>query len=548
MPTLSTRRNRILWSILLCLSLIGFPLISHALFVEDVPNPQQQSGVWVTDMANILSERTETQLNQMISELEATTGAELAVVTVPTTSPSPTAKAFTTELFNTWQIGKEGEENGVLFLTSVGDRRVEIETGYGVESILPDAQVAEIINTQITPKLRGGDWDGGILAGTIALVTQLSGNPPVTEFSDPSLPTPFLGITALIATIFSFYGYKKVKSRTTQPLSLEPQGRSLVISEFDNRLPPSVSGWIYGIVFSLTFALILLLPIVDPSGRLWQGFAILSLGVGTVVLSINLGRRMYHSVTTKVLEPKRFVNSKLISMSLTVLLLGLFSVLIIPIGGNILSAISQTLFMPWPSFREFSGLFLFLCVLVSSLVSYVISPWIIAQFLAKVLVNCRKCQTPLLQINPESLSDRFNPPQQVAQRLGSTRFEGWHCSHCYPDDSSPFHLRRYLLNQERFSECPHCQEFTMIVIEQQTLKKATYERGGILQIVYECQSCHHREDTQKKIPRLTHDRSSSYNGGYGGDYGGGGGGFSGGGGSGGFGGGSSGGGGAGGDF
>ncbi|MGL5193352.1 MAG: hypothetical protein ACRC8Y_07080, partial [Chroococcales cyanobacterium] len=163
--------------------------------------------------------------------------------------------------------------------------------------------------------------------------------------------------------------------------------------------------------------------------------------------------------------------------------------------------------------------------------------------------KCQKCENPLIQLNPTHLSDRFTPPQQVAKRLGSTRFEGWHCPHCYPDDSSSFHLRRYLLNPNRFSECPHCHEFTMILVEQKTLRKATYERGGIRQMVYECQSCHHREDTQQKLPRLTSDSSSSYGGGYGGNYGGGGGGYGGGGGGGGgFGGGSSGGGGAGGDF
>ena len=52
----------------------------------------------------------------MISELEKENGTEIAVVTVPTTKPSPTPKAFTTELFNTWGIGKKGKDNGILFL------------------------------------------------------------------------------------------------------------------------------------------------------------------------------------------------------------------------------------------------------------------------------------------------------------------------------------------------------------------------------------------------------------------------------------------------
>ncbi len=86
----------ILWIILLSLSLVCFPILSHALNVNDVPNPRKESNGWVTDMANILSQSTETLLNEMISQLEADTGAEIAVVTVSTTAPAPSPKAFTT--------------------------------------------------------------------------------------------------------------------------------------------------------------------------------------------------------------------------------------------------------------------------------------------------------------------------------------------------------------------------------------------------------------------------------------------------------------------
>jgi uncharacterized protein len=85
----------------------------------------------------ILDEPTEAQLNSVISQLERSNGTEIAVVTVPETAPSASPKEFTTALFKSWGIGKKGKDNGVLFLISKGDRRVEIETGYGVEAILP---------------------------------------------------------------------------------------------------------------------------------------------------------------------------------------------------------------------------------------------------------------------------------------------------------------------------------------------------------------------------------------------------------------------------
>ncbi|PMB53920.1 hypothetical protein CEN39_01825 [Fischerella thermalis CCMEE 5201] len=168
--------KRVFWLSLFSSAILLYPLSSLAVTVQEVPNPRKQNGGWVSDMAGILSNQTEAQINQIISQLEAKNGTEMAVVTVPETAPASSPKKFATELFNNWGIGKKGQDNGVLFLISVGDRRVEIETGYGVEAILPDAKVGNIIDTQIIPRFKQGDFEGGTLAGTKALVIVLEGD------------------------------------------------------------------------------------------------------------------------------------------------------------------------------------------------------------------------------------------------------------------------------------------------------------------------------------------------------------------------------------
>lgn len=97
-------------------------------------------------------------------------------LTVPETIPSASPKQFATTLFNHWGIGKQEKNNGVLFLISKNDRRVEIETGYGIQPILPDAKVSEIIKTQVTPRFKQADYNGGTLAGTGALIAALGGS------------------------------------------------------------------------------------------------------------------------------------------------------------------------------------------------------------------------------------------------------------------------------------------------------------------------------------------------------------------------------------
>jgi uncharacterized protein len=179
--------QQIISSSLLCFSAIAFPVTSQAITVKEVPNPRQVNNTWVTDKANILSNSTETQLNKMISDLEAKNGSEIAVVTVPDTKPSATPKAFATELFNFWGIGKKGKNNGVLLLISSGERRIQIETGSGIQSILPDAKAVRIIETEITPRFKQQNFDGGTLAGTKALVNVLQ-TPRVNAQSQTTRP------------------------------------------------------------------------------------------------------------------------------------------------------------------------------------------------------------------------------------------------------------------------------------------------------------------------------------------------------------------------
>lgn len=159
------------------------PFASQALTVEEVTNPQTTNNAWVTDMADILSDDAETKLNQIISNLEKTNGTEIAVVTVPETVPADSPKTFATQLFNYWGIGKAKSNNGILFLISTGDNRVEIETGYGIEAILPNTQVSKIINTKITPQYKQGNFDGGTIDGTKALISSLDSPLPKEKIS-----------------------------------------------------------------------------------------------------------------------------------------------------------------------------------------------------------------------------------------------------------------------------------------------------------------------------------------------------------------------------
>jgi uncharacterized protein len=167
---LATRKR--LWTSILSIAIACQPY-AIAAPIHTIPHPRESYGGWVTDQAEILSEQAEEQLNQMITELEKKNGTEMAVVTVFNTQPAVSPKVFATELFNYWGIGKAQTNNGVLFLVSTQERRIEIEIGYGLESLLTHDILIGIIREQIIPHYRQGDFDTGTLEGTKALISLL---------------------------------------------------------------------------------------------------------------------------------------------------------------------------------------------------------------------------------------------------------------------------------------------------------------------------------------------------------------------------------------
>lgn len=142
-----------------------------AVSVEDVPNPREQNG-WVSDTIDILEPGDEKWLNYHIDDLERDLGVEVAVVTVEQVD-TPTPKDFATELFNYWGIGKAEANNGLLILLVRGERRLEMETGYGMESKLTNTWLKRMQTEKMVPLFKQGDYGPGVIAGFEACEARL---------------------------------------------------------------------------------------------------------------------------------------------------------------------------------------------------------------------------------------------------------------------------------------------------------------------------------------------------------------------------------------
>ncbi|MBT8321647.1 MAG: TPM domain-containing protein, partial [Eudoraea sp.] len=97
-----------------------------------------------------------------------------------------------------WGIGQAGKDNGILILLAEGDRRIAIQTGYGVEEFLTDAMSNRIIDRRIIPKFRDGDYYGGLDAGADAIFEVLTGQFEEGRSFDQSKDIPFGAILPFI--------------------------------------------------------------------------------------------------------------------------------------------------------------------------------------------------------------------------------------------------------------------------------------------------------------------------------------------------------------
>jgi uncharacterized protein len=148
-------------------------------FAASGPQFPQLSGR-VVDDAHVLTPEVQADLTAKLADLEQKTSRQLVVVTLPSLGDSA-IEDYGVQLLRHWAIGQKGLNNGALFIIAPAARKVRIEVGYGLEGQLTDALSSVILQRAVLPKFKAGDMSGGIVAGTDALIEQLSVDPSTAE-------------------------------------------------------------------------------------------------------------------------------------------------------------------------------------------------------------------------------------------------------------------------------------------------------------------------------------------------------------------------------
>jgi len=159
-------------------------LLAAAIAVAGAAGPAQ-AREWpaprghLSDFAGIIDPASADSIQALAVELKEKTGAELAVVTIQDLGGESIEPAAV-ELFQQWGIGGKGNDDGVLILLALGERRVKIEVGYGLEGILPDGRCGTIIRLVMGPDLHADRFGAGLQRGAEAVANVIAKDRGVT--------------------------------------------------------------------------------------------------------------------------------------------------------------------------------------------------------------------------------------------------------------------------------------------------------------------------------------------------------------------------------
>jgi uncharacterized protein len=143
----------------------------------------------VTDLTGTLTPDQIATLDQRLREFEAAEGSQIAVLFVPTTQPE-TIEQYSIRVAESWRLGRQGVDDGVLLVVAREDRAVRIEVGYGLEGALPDVLANRITDQVIVPRFRSGDFYGGVVSAIDRIIAVVEGEPLPEALQRPQGEAP----------------------------------------------------------------------------------------------------------------------------------------------------------------------------------------------------------------------------------------------------------------------------------------------------------------------------------------------------------------------
>ena len=148
-------------------------LLAHAGWSQNIParpNPPRL----VNDYAHVMSADQIEALERKLVAYDDSTSTQLAIITVESTGDYP-IEDYARKILRDWGVGNKKTNNGIVLLAAIKDRKIRIETGFGMEGSIPDITAKHIIESQIGPNFRNENYYRGFDEATDAIFQAAAG-------------------------------------------------------------------------------------------------------------------------------------------------------------------------------------------------------------------------------------------------------------------------------------------------------------------------------------------------------------------------------------
>jgi uncharacterized protein len=188
--------------------------LSPAAAADTLPPPPAR---YFNDYASLVKAADADRLNAKLKTFDEQTSNQVLVAIFPEL-PSPSLEDFTIRTAQSWRAGREKLDNGVVLFVFVKDRKSRIEVGYGLEGALPDVTAKRILDDEMAPRFRAGDFAGGLTAAVDAIIAATRGEyKAAPRAARPALPgiDPLVIITIVVIVSIILRIYARRRGWTT---------------------------------------------------------------------------------------------------------------------------------------------------------------------------------------------------------------------------------------------------------------------------------------------------------------------------------------------
>jgi uncharacterized protein len=163
---------------------VGFILVFSQSSAQDLPERPSPPRL-VNDYVGLLSTEQNNYLERKLVALNDTNSTQIAILIVNDLQGYDIVD-YSQRVAQKWGIGQQKYDNGAIIIlkpkTATSKGEVNIDTGYGLEALIPDITANHIVDNEMIPRFRNDDYFGGLNAGVDVMISLVAGQFSADEY------------------------------------------------------------------------------------------------------------------------------------------------------------------------------------------------------------------------------------------------------------------------------------------------------------------------------------------------------------------------------